>query len=141
MRDARPQAARDEREMRIGVAGFHRALLGIEVAAAVQAVVLVARVLGKERAKRLQIARHRFRGQSRRQAAVEKAGGCVRRPIEAVWIGCECLVFGGKMGAELDDVESRLGNKFEREIERLRGRASLRHAKVYSRVTQVTQRS
>ena len=40
------------------------------------------------------------------------------------------------MGAELDNVESRPGNKFEREIERLRGLDCLRHAGGYSRVTQ-----
>jgi hypothetical protein len=40
------------------------------------------------------------------------------------------------MGAQLDHVESRSGNEFEREIERLRRRDCLRHSGGYSRVAQ-----
>ena len=49
VRDARAQAAGDEREVRVGVPRLDRALLGIEIVAALQPVVLVAGALRKQR--------------------------------------------------------------------------------------------
>ena len=102
----------------------------------VESVVLVAGALRKQGTERLEIAWHRFRCEPRGETAVQKAGRRMRRPVQTMRIRSECLVFGGKMGTELDNVESRPGNKFEREIERLRSLDCLRHSGGYSRVTQ-----
>ena len=52
--------------------------------AALEPVVLVAGAFGKQRAERVDVGRDVLGAQPRRQAAIEKAGGRVRRPVEAV---------------------------------------------------------
>ena len=82
--DARAQATRDERQVRVGVARLDGALGGVEIAAAFEA--------DRARSRRL---RGRARGthrrtgdalsaQTRRKTAIEEAGGRVKRPIEAM---------------------------------------------------------
>ena len=115
-----PQAAGDERQVRVGVARLHGALLRVEVVAALEPVVLVAGAFREQRPERLDVARNVLGAEPRRQAAVEEARGRVGRPVQAVRIGGKRLVFGGEMGPQLDDVESRLGEKLERKVERLR---------------------
>ena len=93
---------------------------GVEVVAALEPVVLVAGALREQRPEGLDVARNMFGAEPRGQAAVEEARGRVRRPVQAMRIGGKRLVFGGEMGSQLDDVESRLGEKLERKVERLR---------------------
>ena len=111
MRHAGAQAAGDERQVRVGVARFDRALLGVEVLTALQPVVLVAGAFRKQRAERFHVRRNVLGAQAGGEAAIQEAGGGVERPVQAVRKGAERLVFGREMGTELDDVETRLGEQ------------------------------
>ena len=77
--------------------------------AALESVVLVAGALGKQRAEGVDVGRNVLRAQARGQAAIEESGGGVKRPVEAVRIRVERLVFGREMRPEIDDVEASLG--------------------------------
>src|SRR3954471_7382347 len=69
MRDAGPQAAGNERQVRVGVARFDRALVSVEIGAFLEPVVLVAGALGKNRAERVDVRRHVLRAEPGGQAA------------------------------------------------------------------------
>ena len=125
VRHARPQPAGDEREMRVRVPWLDRALLGIEVPAALQPVMLVPGPLGEQRPEGFDVSRHVLCAQPGRQAPVEKAGRRVRRPVETVRKLGQRLVLGREVGAELDNVESCPRGKLERQIAGLRARRSL----------------
>jgi hypothetical protein len=45
----------------------------------------------------------------------------MERPVQTAWIRAKRLVFGREMGSEIDDVETRLRGKLEREVERFSG--------------------
>ena len=100
-------------------------VLGIEVVASVEPVMLVPGALRKQRAKGLYVARNVLGGQPRRQASIEKARRGVRRPIQTMGKGRDCLVFGREMRPQLHQVKTRLGEQLKRDIERLRGRQAL----------------
>jgi hypothetical protein len=119
VRDAWPQSARDEREMGVGVPWFHGPLFRAEVVAALQPIVLVAGALRKYRAERLEVTGDTIRAEARGQAPVQKSGRRMRRPVEAIRVLREGFVLRCEMGSQFDDVESRLGNELECEIERL----------------------
>ena len=119
-RDAGAQAAGHECQVRVGVLRFDGALLVAEVLAPLQLVVLVAGAFGKHRAERLDVGRHALKVQPRRDAAIEEAGRGVGRPVEALRIGGERLVLGGKSRPHLDHLEASLGCHFQDEIQRSR---------------------
>ena len=81
--------------------------------------MLVAGTLRKERPERVDVARNLFRPEARREAAIEKSGSRVKRPVETVRECRERLVLRGETRAQVHDVEPRPGRELEREIERL----------------------
>src|SRR4030095_1001725 len=93
VRDARTQAPGDERQVRVRVAWLDGALCGIEITAAFEAVVRVAGAFREERAERVDVPGDALRAETRRQTAIEEARGRVERPIEAMVVGAERLVF------------------------------------------------
>ncbi len=119
MRDARAQPAGDERQVRVGVARLDGALLGIEVVAALEAVVLVAGAFGKQRPEGVDVGRNVLCAQPRRQAAIEEARrSCATTSRGSADRRRQRLVFGGEPGSQVDDVETRPRSKLERHIER-----------------------
>jgi hypothetical protein len=92
--DTGAQPAGDERQVRVGVARLVGALLGIEVEALVQAVVLVAGAFREERAEGFDVRRDPIGAQAGGQAPIQKAGGRVERPIQAIRVGAQSLVLG-----------------------------------------------
>src|SRR5262249_2989745 len=120
VRDAWTQAARDEREMRVRVARLHGALRGVEVSAALEAIVLVPRAFRKHRAERIHVRRYPRGAQPCAQAAIEKTGSGVGRPVEAVRKRREGVaVFGREPGSQINNFETGVWSKLERQIERI----------------------
>ena len=79
-----------------------RALPGIQIITALEPVVLVSGAFREQRSKRLEVTRNVLRAEPRRQAPIEKARSGMRRPIQALRVGRERLVFSCKMGAQFD---------------------------------------
>ena len=69
-----------------------------------------------------------------REASVQEPRGRMRRPVEALGVGGKRRVLGGETGAQLDHVETRLGNELERQIERLGGHQDSEGTKEMTRV-------
>src|SRR5688572_21142046 len=107
MRHAGAQAARDVRQMRIGIARLDRALLGVQIGALIETVVLVAGPFRKQRAEGVYVGRNVPGAQTRGEAAIEEAGGRVKRPVKTVRVGLEGLVLGRETRPEINDVEAR----------------------------------
>ena len=84
MRHARAQTARDEREVRIGVARFDGALGRVEILASLQPVVGVPGPLREDAAQRVDVRGHARRAEAGGEAAVEEARGGVRGPVETL---------------------------------------------------------
>ena len=125
MGHAGPKAPGHEGQMRIRVLRLHLTLLGIEVVAAFQPVVLVSGALRKKGPEGFDVARDVLGSQPRREPSIEKTRRRVRRPIETLGKGPKGLVFGRKTGPQLHQVKTRLGEELQRDIERLRGRQAL----------------
>ena len=87
--------------------------------------MLVAGTLWKQRSEGVDLAWNLFRPETRREAAIEKSGSRVKRPVEAVRKRGECLVFRSKARAQVYDVEPRPGRELERQIERLDGHMTM----------------
>jgi hypothetical protein len=121
MRHAGAQAAGNEGEVRVGIARLDGALLGIEVFASFQPIVLVACTLRKDRPEGIDVRGHVLRAQSRGKAAIEEAGGGVEGPVKALGKESQRLVFRFEVVAQVDDVEPCSGSKLERQIERFFG--------------------
>jgi hypothetical protein len=121
MRHAGAQAAGDERQMRIGIAGFHRPLVGVEIVAALELVVLVAGPFREQGTERIHVRRHVLLAQPRRKAPIEKASGGVGGPVENARQRAQRLMFRLEACAQIDDVEPCLGGELERQIERFIG--------------------
>ena len=132
MGHAGSQAPGDEGEVRVGITRLDGALPGIQIVATLQPIMFVPCALGKQRPESFQVAWNVLGGQPRGEAAIEEPGCRVRRPIKAVRKSGAHGVFGGKMGAKVNEIESRLGDKLEGKVERLTGaalsRSVLRHA-------------
>ncbi len=118
MRDAGPQAARHERQVRVGVLRFAGALHRVEVGAAIEPVVLVAGTFRKDGAECLDEGGDVLFPQARRNAAIEEAGRRVRRPVQAVGVSGERLMFGGETRPQFHHVEARFRSYLEREVQR-----------------------
>ena len=73
VRDAGAQAAGNEGEMRVGVPWLNRPLLGIEVLAAFQPVVLIAGAFGEDRAEGIDVGRDMLGAQPGGQTAIEES--------------------------------------------------------------------
>ena len=74
VRDARPQAAGDEGQVRIGVLRLDGALHRVEVLTSFELVVFVAGAFWKQRPVGLHVRAHLGGGQPRRDAAIDEAG-------------------------------------------------------------------
>src|SRR5688572_1995404 len=92
--DTRSQAAGDIREVRVGVARLYRALIGVQVGAPLQPIVLVAGTFRKQRAKGIDIRGDVLGAQFGRKAAIEKSCRRVKGPVEAARKLFERLMFG-----------------------------------------------
>ncbi len=112
------QATGHEGQMRVGVAWLYGALRRIEVAATFEPIVLVAGAFRKERSDSVNVGRNVLLFESRRQTAVEKSRRRVERPVQAVPVIGQSVVFGCELGAQIDDVESRLRSDLESDVER-----------------------
>jgi hypothetical protein len=106
--DARSQTPCNEGQVGIRVTRLDRSLRRIEIAAPLEAIVRITGTFREEGAEGVDVSGDPLFAQPRRKAAVKEAGSSVKRPIEAVRESAKSLVFGGKMGAQIDDVESRL---------------------------------
>ena len=73
----------------------------VEIVPPLHLIVVVAGAFRKQPSERIDVGRNPFRAEACRQAAIEKTGGRVRRPIEAVWIGAEGLVLVCKRRAQI----------------------------------------
>src|SRR5262245_50809459 len=106
MRDAGLQAAGDEGQVRVAVARLDRALRGVEVLAALEAIVRVAGALREDAAERLDVRRDATEAEARDQAPVEKAGRRVGRPVKAARIRGERFgVLAREARPQLDHLE------------------------------------
>ena len=70
------------------------ALGGVEIASPFEAVMRVAGALGEERAERVDVSGDPLGAQARRKTAIEEAGSRMKRPIEAMRVRPERLMFG-----------------------------------------------
>jgi hypothetical protein len=104
--------------VRIGVARLHRTLLGVEIRAALQAIVFVARSLRKQRAEGVDVGRNVPGAEPGGEAAIEKASGRVERPVKTAGIRLEGLVFGREARPEVNDVKTGSGCYLECDVER-----------------------
>ena len=118
MGDTRAHTAGDERQVRVSVSGLDFALLRIQIVSTLKLVVFVSGTFGKKRSKGLEVVRQMFRAKPRRQAPIEKAGGGMRRPVQAVGVGGEGFMFRREMGSQFDHVESSFRKKLKRNVER-----------------------
>ncbi len=116
MRDARAQAAGDERQVRVGVERLDRLLLIGQLRPPLQVVVLVPRALREHRPEDVDI-RHDARMaliEARRHALIEVAGGGVERAAERAGVVVEdAAVSSGDDIAHVDDVDARTWDQLE----------------------------
>ena len=116
---ARKPAA-DEREMRVGVGRLDGALLGRQLRAAIEIVVVIAGAFGKHRGEEIDVRPHRLRtrAETRGETLREISGRRVQRAIQAAVVLLEHVAVSGRsLRSNIDDVEPASGRDIETEFE------------------------
>jgi hypothetical protein len=118
MRHAGAQPAGHEGEMRVGVARLDGPLLGVEVVAFVQAVVMVAGTLREDGPERVDVGRNVRGTESRCQPSVKEPRRGMERPVLTMRVRRQRIVFLCEGGSEVDNVDAGPRRELEGQVER-----------------------